>query len=472
MQFQTTSSDCSSDGYSESDKDSEYEIILKVGGWFLDLAQFHNLSSPVGWVGTDLSNQSPCLIISDDCGIKAYSKNNEDDFEKLIDSTLVVLLKYPGKQKFLVYSVQKWQLFTVNYGRLQKQAAQNRLQKFVDKCLRIVQYSRDNDQVQEVNGFVLLNNEVSVCRNLLLKDFLSRKAYDGPSDCKAMIELKSTWITDETATAQTMYQSFFEYPNCKLMTSSKHHLDFKTIKCCKEVTGDSFICPSQVPIKIAFNVLDQMHDRTWSLSQPVLERSKVFLESLLCDIDSGIFYLKAKSHNNSVSQVITLVKSVLTKEILKTQVSYVPSGMLHQTARQNEMPTIEPAGEGVFIKLQDPYHMTEVAKSWFWMKTLPTGFFSLLQDVMCEVAKEILRSDHLGSTQIGINILDLRHSRIATNIPGGMLLVLSAFLILSQAHQDLRLVIETYNNKSKGLVSKADVTEPFTFQKTAEELES
>ena len=147
---------------------------------------------------------------------------------------------------------------------------------------------------------------------------------------------------------------------------------------------------------------------------------------------------------------------MLTKEILKTQVSYVPSGMLHQTARQNEMPTIEPAGEGVFIKLQDPYHMTEVAKSWFWMKTLPTGFFSLLQDVLCDVAKEILRSNHLGSTQIGINILDLRDSRISTTIPGGMLLVLSAFLILSQIHRDLKLVIETYNNKSKGIVIKVD----------------
>mgnify|MGYP000014553123 CR=1 FL=1 len=97
MEFQTTSSDCSSDGYSESDKDSEYECILQVGSWFLDLAQFHDLSSPVGWVGTDLSNQSPCLIISDDCGFKAYAKKNEDEFEKLSESTLVVLLKYPGK---------------------------------------------------------------------------------------------------------------------------------------------------------------------------------------------------------------------------------------------------------------------------------------------------------------------------------------------------------------------------------------
>ena len=129
MDFDETSVDCAIDDNSESDKDTEYESILQVGSWFLDLAQFHNLLSPVGWVGTDPSNQSPCLVISDDCGFKAYSKKNEDEFEKLIESTLVVLLKYPGKQQFLVYSVQKWKLFTVNYGRLPRQAAQNRLQK-------------------------------------------------------------------------------------------------------------------------------------------------------------------------------------------------------------------------------------------------------------------------------------------------------------------------------------------------------
>ena len=376
----------------EIDKDSEYASIVQVGTWFLDLAQFHSFPSTKGWVETDLSKESRSLVISDNCFFQEYSKQNEDEFEQLAESTLVVLLKYPGKQQFLMYSVKQWQLFTVRYGRLPSHEAQNRLSRIVDKCLRIVQYDTKMKQDHLVNGFVLLSKEVSVSRNLLLVDFLSRKVYDGPADCKAMIELKSTWIADNTATSHTLYQSLFEYPNCQLLTSSKHHLDFKTVRCCKEVTGDSFVRPSQVPVKLAFDVLNLMHDRTWSLSQPVLERSKVFLETLLCDIDSGICYMKAKSHKYSVSQVITLVKSVLTKEILKTQVSYVPSGMCHGVATENDKPTIEPAETGVFVKLPDPDHMTEVAKSWFWMKTLPTGFFSLLQDVLCDVAKELLRS--------------------------------------------------------------------------------
>jgi len=304
MEFPRTRTECSGDEHNESDYDTEFASILQVGSWFMDLAQFHDLSSTVGWVPTELSIQSACLVISDRCYFKEYTKSNEDDFEKLSESTLVVLLKYPRKQRFLLYNVQKWELFTVNYGRLPNQAAQNRLQKLVDKCLRIVQYSRTKDYFQEVNGFVLLNNQVSVCRNLLLKDFLSKKAYDGTSDCRAMIELKSTWITDETATANKLYQSLFEYPNCKLMTSSRHYLDFQTIKSCEEVTGVSFVRPSQVPANLAFDVLNQMHDRTWKLLQPDYDRSKVYLDSLLCDIDSGIFHMKSNIRNKSVSQVI------------------------------------------------------------------------------------------------------------------------------------------------------------------------
>jgi hypothetical protein len=249
-------------------------------------------------------------------------------------------------------------------------------------------------------------------------------------------------------------------------------LDFKTISGCEEVTGVSFVCPSQVPAKLAFDVLNQMHDRTWSLSQPVYDRSKVYLDSLLCDIDSGIFYMKANIHHKSVSQVVTLVKSVLTKEILKTQVPYVPSGMYHCVATKNDKPTIEPVKEGVFVKMPDPEHMTEVAKSWFWMQKLPNDIFPLLQNVMCDEAKEIMRSNPLGSTQIGIEFLNLRDSRIATNISGGMLLVFATFLILSQTYRELKLVVETYNNKSKGLVSKVNVTLPMDFQKTAQDLEA
>jgi hypothetical protein len=195
---------------SQFEKDSESASVLQIGEMFWDLAQFQELSSNKGWVDTDLSRESRSLVISDSCCFKEYSKKNEDAFEQLTESTLVVLCKYPGKQQFLMYSVQQWELFTVRYGRMPSRGAQSRLSTIVDKCLRIVQYGIDKGQVQRVNGFVLLSNQVSVCRNILLKDFLSRKVYDGPAGCKAMIELKSTWITDKTAPSPTLYPYSFE----------------------------------------------------------------------------------------------------------------------------------------------------------------------------------------------------------------------------------------------------------------------
>jgi hypothetical protein len=213
-----------------------------------------------------------------------------------------------------------------------------------------------------------------------------------------------------------------------------------------------------------------MHDRKWNLSPPTRERSQVVLDTLLCDIDSGIFYLVATPHSETLTDIISRVKSVLTSEIQKSQVPYVPSGRFHGIAQ--EKPTIEPAITGVFVKMPDPEHMTEVAKSWLWIEgDIPPDFLTSVQTVMCDVAKEILRMSVLGSDQISSNILDLKHSRIATNIPGGLLMVLSTFLMLTNTYAGLKLVVETYNNKSKGLISKVTVVTPLDFQKTADELQ-
>ena len=116
--------------------------------------------------------------------------------------------------------------------------------------------------------------------------------------------------------------------------------------------------------------------------------------------------------------------------------------------------------------------MSEIAKSWFWIKPLPPNFFVHLQDTLCDVAKCILSSTCLGLNQVGIEILDLRHSKIATPIPGGLLLVISSFLKLSQMYPNLKLVLETFNGKTKGLIAQVDVNMSMDFQKTADDLES
>jgi hypothetical protein len=45
-------------------------------------------------------------------------------------------------------------------------------------------------------------------------------------------------------------------------------------------------------------------------------------------------------------------------------------------------------------------------------------------------------------------------------------MVLSTFLKLTNTYAGLKLVVETYNNKSKGLISKVTVATPLDFQKT------
>ena len=85
-----------------------------------------------------------------------------------------------------------------------------------------------------------------------------------------------------------------------------------------------------------------MHDRTWMLSKPSdLDKSTVVIDSLHCDIDSGIFYLKStkKTSEKSVKDIVSCVNSMLTKEMKRTQVLYVPGGILHSIAKTK--PTIE-----------------------------------------------------------------------------------------------------------------------------------
>ena len=409
----------------------EYASVFNVGSYFIDLGQYRRETVTTGWaLASDPTSQPQSVCIADASIFKSYTKQNEADFDQRTYQDFVLLLKFPGKQQFLLYDVKEWELITVRFGRLPPRSQQNALQHLVDKCLRIVQHCISANSCQKVDNFVLLNNPVSLqeSKKLMCKDFLSRSVYDGGDLChsKATVELKSTWIVDQKVGPDMIYNSLFESSGCQLHTNSKHYLDFKTVKNCDDVTeGLSFVCPSKVPVELAFRVLTKMHDRTWSLLQPVCEQTEAVLDTLFCDIDNGIFYLQAKPQTSSLTDTILRVKSVLTSEIQKCQVPYVPSGVFHGITQ--EKPTIEPV-DGVFVKLPDPEHMSEVAKSWLWIKTMPSDFLTCVQTVMCDVAKEILRLSPLGSTQISTNILDLKHSRVATNVPGGLLMIFSAFL--------------------------------------------
>jgi hypothetical protein len=233
-------SDIDSSDHSDSSNDSEsatYASMLSVGDYILDLGQFHEQSLSKGWVHSP-EPSSELLNVAIAENFETFSKSNEDDFEQISEQYFVALLKYPGKQQFLVYDVKNWHLFIVKYGRISTVGQCNRLQFIVDKLLRIWQYELKRGTGQEVNGFFLMNREIHVpnhSSNLLIRDFLKKPSYrGGPSaNKKEIVELKATWETDDHASPQMQYKTLFCETigdGCTLKTASTHHMDFKSVK--------------------------------------------------------------------------------------------------------------------------------------------------------------------------------------------------------------------------------------------------
>lgn len=181
---------------SESDVlNPEYASVFNVGSYFIDVGQYQSESTATGWaLASDPASQPRSVCIADSSIFKSFSKHNEAEFEQYPFQDFVLLLKFPGKQQFLLYNVKQWELFTIRYGRLPPRLQQNTLQQLVDKCLRKVQYCISTSCCQTVNNFILLNNNVSLQKseNVTCADFLSRSAYDGgkSSKFKAIVELK------------------------------------------------------------------------------------------------------------------------------------------------------------------------------------------------------------------------------------------------------------------------------------------
>jgi hypothetical protein len=55
---------------------------------------------------------------------------------------------------------------------------------------------------------------------------------------------------------------------------------------------------------------------------------------------------------------------------------------------------------------------------------------------------------------MAVSILALKSSQTGVHVSGGLLLAISAFLILAEKYPEVNLVLETFNGKQKGLFAK------------------
>jgi hypothetical protein len=459
--------------------DAAFQTIFFVENFCMDLSQFHSLgklqSDQHGWTESDASKQIEGTKITEDLNVEAFNVQNAKSFEEENHAShpLHVLLKFTG-QKFLVYNSNLWKLFTVQCGRMPPVADMNILQKFVDKCLRKVQYASKMGKLKQVHNFVLMNDVIELRQQHDPKVgfFLNRTCYDGGSSrhSKSVIELKSEIVVSEDSTS--MYRALFDgfEPEHTLMTAVQHDSDFSVEKSCRnlleycskhDTSKTSCLVPSEVPLETALKALEQMHDRSWRLSASTVDKSNILLSSLNCDVDYGLFYIKAKPTSRAIQNIESIVngvKSFISLEFEKSSVFYCPSGKLHCiVGKDGDKPTIEPDDNGVFVKLPDPDHMSEVAKAWFYVKKLPPNFLSDVQNALVSAAIEVLSTHGMGDDQMDLSILKMKSSTKGAYIPGGLLLIVSAFFLLAQMHPDVKLVLETFNGKQKGLFSPVEV---------------
>ena len=189
MDFSADDDDQISDTTSmgDSNHDIESECIFCVGNFFIDLSRFHKFGQVEnfvnqGWKSFDALSQAQGVVITEDMNVESYTLENAQAFEQEghVSSILHVLLKFPKKQRFLVYDAVNWKLFTIQCGRMPAATQMNQLQKAVDKCLRKVQGYKSRGEYNEVDGFGLLNTVSGIKKeDPSIKDYLLRSAYDG-----------------------------------------------------------------------------------------------------------------------------------------------------------------------------------------------------------------------------------------------------------------------------------------------------
>ena len=112
--------DCDAMSIGESNQDLEFECIFCVGNFFIDLSRFHKFGQVEnfvnqGWKSFDALSQAQGVVITEDMNVESYTLENAQAFEQEghVSSTLHVLLKFPKKQRFLVYDAVNWKLFTI-----------------------------------------------------------------------------------------------------------------------------------------------------------------------------------------------------------------------------------------------------------------------------------------------------------------------------------------------------------------------
>jgi hypothetical protein len=220
-----------------------------------------------------------------------------------------------------------------------------------------------------------------------------------------------------------------------------------------------FLLPSELSVKQAWKCLQMQARYDWNIGieGSLLQTQEVLLQSLTLDLDYGLVFLSACKISSMTHKIaIQAVENVLSTSQKMSATGYVPNGTNWKFAEDTRfLPTIYDKDDK-YVLVPTPEHGAEVCKMWFFFeqKAAPASCIEKIKSVFKAVAKSIVDLDASCATDmkfVAKTIIDSDSSSQVTMIRGGILLSVVSFLILSREVPSLKLALETYNGKQKGM---------------------
>jgi hypothetical protein len=392
-----------------------------------------------------------------------HFKSNQ--LENVDQTSINVVLKYPRFSKYLLFDSKKPGTFFILQGGRNDQlkAAGTTASFLARKCYGIFTMFKKKHGMFGETDCLLLTEPVAVVdipEVPTVRTALQRYAY---VDKKTnYIKLPACW-TPDALEFELLYPSFRDWKSFpKDFSRSMTLQEFNEFILGK---GSSYLLPSELSAKQAWKCLQMQASYDWSIGMEgsLLQNQEVVLQLLTLDLDYGFVLLSPCNINSMThSLAIRAVESVLSAFHKMSATGYVPNGTNWKFATDTRfLPTMYDK-DNKYVLVPTPEHGGEVCKMWFVFETqdVPESCIDKIKSVFKAVARSIVDLDESCAAPtkfVAKNVIDSDSTSQVTMIRGGILLSVASFLILSREEPSLKLAIETYNGKQKGMSVNVDI---------------
>ena len=372
-----------------------------------------------------------------------------------------VLLKYPKLSKYLVYdsiASDSDSFFILQGGTTQHLKQESTTASHLArKCYDVFTMFKRKESFSQESVIILPTPVQLFARQTFqtptVQTAVTAYCYAGRE--QNFVRLPASWNEDGTEFA-SIYPSL-----CDWKTGFQG--DFSKTMSVRQfnssILGDSvkFLSPSEVKTSQAWQCLKLQTNNDWKIEIPRIDAEKTELCSMGLDFDYGLIYLEACYGlvHLQMDIMIAAIERIIPKEASMSPTPYVPRGTNFRFA-DSDLPTINQKDSGVYILVPAPVHTIEVCKMWFYVETefKPDNFLEHIRLCFRTAAQRIVHLDNYSTTetkQIALSVINSESSTQSTQIRGGILLSIAAYCLLSKTVQNVRLVMETYNGKHKGM---------------------